>query len=131
MELEKRYIKTGEALGRLHEAVAREELTDIERDGLIQRFEFSFEILWKCAKDYLRDYEGLDVASPKKVIRTSREVGLLTDDETVMALDMADDRNLTAHTYDDKLAEEMVGRIKVYEVLMQKWYQAILTRCAS
>lgn len=127
MEINGRYKKTGEALKRLHEAVARENLTDMERDGLIQRFEFSFEILWKCAKDYLRDYEGIDAASPKKVIRSSLSVGLLTPEETKLALDMANDRNLTAHTYDDILAADMVERIKKYSPLMEKWYKAILS----
>lgn len=81
-----RMKKAGDALARLHEVAIRDELSDLERDGFIQRFEFCFEILWKCAKDYLRDVEGLDAASPKKVIRMSREVGLLTEEETEQAL---------------------------------------------
>ena len=35
----------------------------MERDGFIQRFEFCFEIMWKCGKDYLQDVEGLDVVN--------------------------------------------------------------------
>ena len=86
-----RMEKAGDALRRLHEVIVRDDLNELERDGLIQRFEFCFEILWKCGKDYLRDVEGLDAASPKKVIRMSREVGLLTDEETERALNMAND----------------------------------------
>ncbi|MDD6698001.1 MAG: HI0074 family nucleotidyltransferase substrate-binding subunit [Selenomonas sp.] len=118
-----RMKKTGDALARLHEVAIRDELSDLERDGFIQRFEFCFEILWKCAKDYLRDVEGLDAASPKKVIRMSREVGLLTDEETEQALEMANDRNQTSHMYDEQMAIELVERIKGYDALMQRWYR--------
>ena len=118
-----RMKKAGDALVRLHEVAIRDELSDLERDGFIQRFEFCFEILWKCAKDYLRDVEGLDAASPKKVIRMSREVGLLTDEETEQALEMANDRNQTSHMYDEQMAIELVERIKGYDALMQRWYR--------
>ena len=118
-----RMKKTGDALARLHEVAIRDELSDLERDGFIQRFEFCFEILWKCAKDYLRDVEGLDAASPKKVIRMSREVGLLTDEETEQALEMANDRNQTSHMYDEQMVIELVERIKGYDALMQRWYR--------
>ena len=118
-----RMKKAGDALARLHEVAIRDELSDLERDGFIQRFEFCFEILWKCAKDYLRDVEGLDAASPKKVIRMSREVGLLTDEETEQALEMANDRNQTSHMYDEQMAIELVERIKGYDALMRRWYR--------
>lgn len=118
-----RMKKAGDALARLHEVAIRDELSDLERDGFIQRFEFCFEILWKCAQDYLRDVEGLDAASPKKVIRMSREVGLLTDEETEQALEMANDRNQTSHMYDEQMAIELVERIKGYDALMQRWYR--------
>ncbi|MCI6087063.1 MAG: nucleotidyltransferase substrate binding protein [Selenomonas sp.] len=114
--------KAEDALARLHEVVIMEHLTELERDALIHRFEFCFEILWKCAKDYLRDVEGIDAASPKKVIRMSRNVGLLTDEETEQALDMVNDRNLTSHTYDENMAMMLVEHIKGYEILMQRWY---------
>ena len=118
-----RMKKAGDALARLHEVAIRDELSDLERDGFIQRFEFCFEILWKCAKDYLRDVEGLDAASPKKVIRMSREVGLLTEEETEQALEMANDRNQTSHMYGEQMAIELVERIKGYDALMQRWYR--------
>ena len=118
-----RMEKAGDALRRLHEVIVRDDLNELERDGLIQRFEFCFEILWKCGKDYLRDVEGLDAASPKKVIRMSREVGLLTDEETERALNMANDHNQTAHMYDEQMAIALVERIRGHEALMQQWYQ--------
>lgn len=121
--MRKRFQGAEKALGRLREGTVKESLTEMERDGLIQRFEFAFEIMWKCGKDYLLDREGLEAASPKKVIRTLREVGLFTDEETETALKMADDRNLTAHTYDEKIAVALAERIIVYEKLLAEWFR--------
>ena len=111
------------ALERLHEVTSKQNISDIERDGMIQRFEFCFELMWKCGKDYLREVEGLDAASPKKVIRLFRETGYFTDSETENFLLMADDRNLTAHTYDADLAKKMESNIREYEILLRKWFE--------
>ena len=123
MEMTKRFATAARALQKLQEAVTKENLSEMERDGMIQRFEFCFEILWKCGKDYLKDVEGLEAASPKTVIRLLREVKMFTDEETVLALKMADDRNLTAHTCDENLAIELSARIRRYEQFMQDWYR--------
>ena len=126
MEMTKRMETAGRALEKLHEGVAKGELTEMERDGLIQRFEFCFEIMWKCGKDYLLDREGLVVTSPKKVIRALYEVGLLNAEETESTLQMVDDRNMTAHTYDEKYAIELAERIKEYEKILQEMYRRML-----
>ncbi|WP_205621078.1 nucleotidyltransferase substrate binding protein [Salsuginibacillus kocurii] len=68
--------------------------SEIERDAAIQRFEFSFEACWKAAKQFLYDMEGLDVGSPKGVVRSCREVQLLDEEEAMLALEMVNDRNL-------------------------------------
>lgn len=119
--MKKRFDGAEKALGKLHEGVIKDSLTEMERDGLIQRFEFAFEIMWKCGKDYLLDREGLEAASPKKVIRLLREVGLFSDEEAEQALQMADDRNLTAHTYDEKMAVYLAKRIVEHEKLLSEW----------
>jgi nucleotidyltransferase substrate binding protein (TIGR01987 family) len=119
--MKKRFQGAEKALTKLHEGVTKESLTEMERDGLIQRFEFAFEIMWMCGKDYLLDREGLEAASPKKVIRTLRQVGLFSDEEAELALKMADDRNLTVHTYDEKMAIALSERIIAYEKLLADW----------
>jgi len=121
--MKKRMEAAANALARLREMTGVEKLSDVERDALIQRFEFCFEILWKCGKDYLLEVEGIEAASPKKVIRCLREVGIFGDEESERALTMADDRNMTVHTYDEMLAKEMAERIKQYEPLMRMWYE--------
>lgn len=110
---------------KLHELTIKEDMTEVERDAMIQRFEFSFEILWKCAKEYLFVHEGIDVASPKKVIRACREIGMFDENQTKTALIMADDRNLTTHTYDEEFAENMAKRMERYDQLLHDWLDEI------
>ena len=116
------------ALGKLAEAADIEKPSELERDATIQRFEFSFEAVWKAAQAYLRVVEGLDIASPKGVIRSCRELGLLTEAETAQCLKMADDRNLTVHTYNEPLALAIYERILGYRHLLFKWQQAMRAR---
>ena len=86
-------------LATLDELVGISNPTPIERDAAIQRFEYSFEATWKTAQRYLHDIEGVEVASPKAVIRASFAAGLFDEQATRLALEMVDDRNLTSHTY--------------------------------
>ena len=120
-KIQERINTAQRALTKLHELAVKPDLSDVERDALIQRFEFSFELLWKCAKEYLYVVEGIDAASPKKVIRCCRELGMLDDRQTQEALQMVDDRNLTTHTYDETFAKAVVERIRSYDPLLQFW----------
>ena len=57
----------------------------------------------------------------KKVIHLCREVGVLSEAETEQALKMADDRNLTPHTYDESFIESLLRRLPVYDAVLHKW----------
>ncbi len=80
---------------------------DIERDASIQRFEFTFEACWKVGKQYLYDVEGIDVGSPKA--------------ETILGLEMVNDRNLTVHTYNEEIAVEIHSHLREYYNLLESW----------
>ena len=116
-----RYELAVRALAKFHELAYRQDLTEIERDALIQRFEFTFELVWKCAKEYLYTQEGIDVASPKKVIRSCREIGILSESDTELALKMVDDRNLTTHTYDESFIKSLISRFPDYDRILHSW----------
>ena len=77
-------------------------------DGLIQRFEFCFEISWKVMQNYL-SYEGISVNSPRSAIRKSFESEIIFDVEGW--LDMLESRNLSTHTYDEITAKEIYKNI--------------------
>ncbi len=85
---------------RLHEALQLPELNELERNGLMQRFEFTLELAWKTLKDYL-EYQGFAFRpSPKETLRQAYEAGYL---ENVQALiDGYDMRNQLSHDYSDE-----------------------------
>lgn len=91
----------------------------LERDGVIQRFEFTFESIWKTAQLYLREIESITANSPKECIRALGEAGLLSESETIKALAMANDRNLTAHTYIELVANQIYRRSKKHLILLR------------
>ncbi len=87
------------ALTALKEAVGRKDISDLERDGAIQRFEFTYEAVWKAAQAYLTEYEKVSIASPRGIVRESFKAGLLSEADARKIMDMADDRIFTVHTY--------------------------------
>lgn len=99
--------------------------TPIVRDATIQRFEYTVEALWKAVQLYLKVKESLDAGSPKSAIRGSFRVGLLSEPQARQAMAMADDRNLTVHTYNESLAEQIYSRIDGYSQLMEEWLGAM------
>ena len=84
--------------------------TIIERDASIQRFEYTFEAVWKTGKSFLRKVEGIEIGSPKGNIRGFYTIGVLTESQASLALSMVDDRNLTSHTYNEDLAEQIFAQ---------------------
>ncbi len=112
----------GNALITLKE-ITDESYSVIVRDAAIQRFEYTFEIFWKLLKEYLKVKEGIICNSPKSCFREAFNVKLLIEEETTKALEMTDDRNLTSHTYHEKVAEEIYSKIKDYYKFMNKVYQ--------
>ena len=87
----------------------QEDRTNI--DATIQRFEFTFELSWKFLKEFFFE-RGLDLNYPKEIIKEAFSVNLI-DDEGLW-IKMLRDRNMTSHTYDEKLADEIFSRIKLY-----------------
>ena len=85
-------------------------LNQLEREGVIQRFEYTFELAWNVLKDRLEhDGVALQTVMPRNVIRQAFQAGLIGDGETW--LDMLTDRNLMSHTYSDATFEAVVGHI--------------------
>lgn len=126
-ELKRRIAFATAALATLREALA-EPKSKIVRDAAIQRFEYSFETTWKAAQRYLRVREGLDQASPSRVIRSSHALGLLDEGQARLGLQMIEDRNRTVHTYNERLAEQIYDRLASYRALMEAWVGAIVER---
>jgi nucleotidyltransferase substrate binding protein (TIGR01987 family) len=71
-------------------------VSDLEKDGVIQRFEYSFELLWKTLKIFLFD-QGIICKSPKDCLKSAFKFGLIENDEAF--LNMLEDRNIMSHLY--------------------------------
>jgi len=113
MEQIERINKTFEqfesAFARLNEAVEITPENTIKRDAVIQRFEFTYELLWKLIKK-IAQYEKADCYSPKSCFRFAFEMGLVSDEE--LFADIIDARNLTTHIYSEQEIEKIYVFIK-------------------
>jgi nucleotidyltransferase substrate binding protein (TIGR01987 family) len=102
------------ALKRLREAAAQPE-SDLVRDAVIQRFEFTFELVWKSLKLYL-ERQGLDCGGPRSTIKKAFAEGLIkSPGEADIWLHALEDRNLTSHAYDEALA------IRIYQHVVNEY----------
>ena len=97
----------------------------VVRDASIQRFEYSFEVVWKLLKVHLDRRHGIVCNSPKNCFREAMQVGLLAQEEVESCLVMTDDRNLTAHTYIEAVAEQIYLRLPKYLMVMKKLIDGI------
>ncbi len=104
-----RYNNFIKAYRQLKEANDRfAELSVLEKEGMIQRFEYTFELSWKTLKDYLES-RGVQVQFPRDVIKEAFSAGIVHDGEIWM--DMLDNRNLMFHTYQEEIFREVVDNV--------------------
>jgi len=95
------------------------ELSDLEKQGVIQCFEFTFELAWNVMKDYLEEQGITGIIGSKNAIRHAFNKGIIEDGDVWMK--MLKDRNLASHLYDEDAAEEIFIAIKnIYYSQMNK-----------
>ncbi|MEN6462303.1 MAG: nucleotidyltransferase substrate binding protein [Syntrophomonas sp.] len=106
----RRFHNFEKAYQQFHNAILIfDSLSMLEKEGLIQRFEYTFELAWKTVKDYL-EYQEVLVTFPREVIKEAFHHGLIEDGE--MWMDMLEKRNLLAHTYDEERFQLAIKMIK-------------------
>lgn len=109
---QQRFESFERGLGRLNEPIRAGvgSLSQLEKEGLVQRFEFTFELAWKTLKDYLL-FEGvvLDRATPRHVIKQAFASGVIADGQ--LWIDMLESRNAMSHQYDERAFEAAVELI--------------------
>ena len=109
---QQRFSNYKKALLHLDNAVELSEqraLSYLEKQGVIQAFEFTHELAWNVLKDYLQDQGNQNVKGSKDATREAFRVGLIADGEQWMA--MIQSRNISSHTYDERTAEQLVNAI--------------------
>jgi len=105
-----RLANVDSSVRRLTEAVALPD-SELVRDAVIQRFEFTFEAVWKALKLYL-EHQGHECGGPRATFKSAFLEKLIPDeDEADIWFAMLNDRNLTTHAYDKNLSDEIYRRI--------------------
>lgn len=115
---QQRFSNYRKALSQLEKFVLKGELSDMEEQGLIKAFEYTYELGWNTLKDYL-EYQGiLDVAGSRDTIREAFKLNLISNGEAWM--EMLISRNLTSHSYNEETAAEIANSvINTYFVLFK------------
>ena len=108
-----RYGNFKKALGQLQKFIDKGALSEMEKQGLIKAFEYTYELSWNTLKDFL-EYQGQgDIYGSRDVIRKSFSLNLIEDGDGWM--DMLKSRNKTSHTYNEDTAEEICQAVqKIY-----------------
>lgn len=94
-----------------------QDVDDLLKEGLIQRFEYTHELAWKVMKDYA-EYQGYtEIRGSRDAFRQALRMGII---DSGLWLESIDDRNLTSHNYDESVAEE------VYDAIVNEYYPLLV-----
>jgi nucleotidyltransferase substrate binding protein (TIGR01987 family) len=121
-----RFSNFSKALQTLTEAIElaqQRPLSKLEKQGLIQGFEFTHELGWNVLKDYLENQGFTEIIGSRDATRTAFKNALIADGDTWM--DMIKARNQTSHTYNVDLAES------ISQDILQRFYPAFVALTAT
>ena len=114
----KAFNKLDEAVGRIRQDYKPDDegiidddsfIDDILKEGLIKRFEYTYELAWNVMRDYAEYQGNPDVPGSRSAIREALQMGLITQGKIWM--DMVESRIRTSHTYDEETADEIFKKI--------------------
>jgi len=98
------------AFAQLKKFMAKPELSELEDQGLIKAFEYTYELAWTTLKDFL-EYRGqMEIYGSRDAFRKAFQLGLISNGELWM--DMLKNRNRTSHTYNEETAREICQTVK-------------------
>ena len=101
---EKALLQLGDAL--------EESESPIVRDACLQRFEFSYELLWKTLKIFLEEIHGVRAVSPRQVFKEAFALSIIDDELTFV--EMIESRNTLSHTYNEEQATKIYVKCAAY-----------------
>ena len=105
-----RFQNFQQAVAKLKNYVGQNKLNELEQQGLIQAFEYTFELAWKTLQDLIILRGHKDIIGPRPVIEQCFKDQIIQDGQVWM--EMLKDRNLTSHTYSQKITLEIVEHIQ-------------------
>lgn len=120
---EQRFANFKKALSQLKKFVDKGQLNELEEQGAIQAFEYTYELAWNVMKDFLEHQGQTDIYGSRDAIRKAFQLGLITDGDKWM--DAYKSRTKTSHTYNEETAREVVDAILgvyhgLFEALQEK-----------
>lgn len=104
------YKKALSQLGDAVEIVKKRELSILEKQGVIQAFEYTHELAWKTLKDFLEDRGNRDIYGSRDATKKAFSLGLIEKGDIWM--EMIKSRNLTSYTYNEDIADDIISIIK-------------------
>ena len=130
-----RFSNLKKALSNLDEAVKlseERELTKLEKQGLIQSFEYTYELAWNTIRDFYRSKGEVDIQGSRDAFRLAFERGLIRDGQVFM--NMIKSRQLSSYTYNEETADDIYQDIvnhyfcafqELVERLQQEQYKEV------
>ena len=127
-----RFTNYSKALKQLESAVNKYADTEIDiiKEGIVQRFEFTHELAWKLMQDILQEEGFTDIIGSRTATKTAFNRNLINDGDTW--LEMIKSRNITVHTYDEKiLSQEFKKIVVLYLPLFIQFKQRVEKLCQN
>lgn len=105
-----RFSNYRKAFLQLERFSAKKTLNELEEQGLIQAFEYTYELAWKTLQDFFKDRGYQETVGPRLVIELAISTGVVKNGDVWMRI--FKHRNLSTHTYDEKTAQELIMSIR-------------------
>lgn len=102
---EQRFSNYQKALTQLQKFIDKGDLSELEKQGLIKAFEYTYELAWNTLQDFLEFQGQTDIYGSRDATRRAFQLGIIENGESWM--DMLKSRNATSHTYNIEVAEEI------------------------
>ena len=115
-------------LSELTQKLGDERLIDGLQNGRAQKFEYVTELCWKAIKVFLKEKEGIDESSPKKIIKAYYLAGYASEDDYLLLLEAIEDRNRLSHVYDLEVFNNVLTRLPRYATLFEGVREKLMNR---
>ena len=115
---QQRFSNYKKALAQLTKFIQKQELNELEEQGLIQAFEYTHELAWKTLADFLKSSGNTEIYGSKDATREAFGLDLLGDGEVWM--EMIHSRNMTSHTYNEETTQQII------EAIRSRYYDAFI-----
>jgi nucleotidyltransferase substrate binding protein (TIGR01987 family) len=106
---QQRFSNYKKALASLEKFIIKPSLNELEEQGLVKAFEYTYELAWNTIKDYYEYQDGSQIQGSRDAISIAFNRGLISNADIWMK--MLKDRNRTSHIYEEEIAEEISNSI--------------------